>query len=68
MLGVMMAEQMHLVQFGLYIADDEHYDYYVFKCTIAPNMADKDQVFAYNGDGFPVKKDGLYCEGLWLVG
>ena len=46
--------------------DDECYDNYVFKCTVAPKLADKDQVFAYDGNEFQVKKGELYCEGLWL--
>ena len=61
-IGVRMAEQMHMGQFSAYIADDDRYDSYVFKCTVAH----KDQVFSYDGNEFPVKKGELYCEGLWL--
>ena len=66
-IGRRMADQMHVGRFGAYIADDERYDYYMFKCTVAPKQADKDEVFEFDGNEFPVKEGELYCEGVWLA-
>ena len=66
-IGRRMADQMHVDRFGAYIADDERYDYYMFKCTVAPKQADKDEVFEFDGNEFPVKEGELYCEGVWLA-
>ena len=63
-IGRRMADQMHVDRFGAYIADDERYDYYMFKCTVAPKQADKDEVFEFDGNEFPVKEGELYCEGV----
>ena len=49
-----------------YITDDERYDYYIFKCTVAPKQSDGNKVFHRDGNDFPVKDEEWYCEGVWL--
>ena len=39
-IGIRMAGQMYVGGFGAYITDDERYDYYIFKCTVAPKQSD----------------------------
>ena len=65
-IGRRMSSQMVVGNIGAYIADDERYDYYLFKCTCEPKEADKDYIFERDGNEFPVKQGQLYCEGVWL--
>ncbi len=57
---------MVIGNFGAYIADDDRYDYYIFKCTKDPKEAECDFIFELDGNEFAVKAGEMYCEGLWL--
>ena len=52
--------------FGVYVADDCTYDYYLYQCTDSPKQAKQDTVFRCDGNEFAVKEGEWYCEGLWL--
>ena len=65
-IGQTMAELMEVDKIGAYIADDDRYDYYLFRCTTAPKKAEKDTTFNLDGNDFAVKEGEMYCEGVWL--
>ncbi len=41
--------------FGAYIADDDWYYYYLFKCTSESEEADRECVFEVDGNECPMK-------------
>ena len=59
-----MPDQTHVNNIGAYMAIDDRYDYYLFKCSSEPKEADRDMLFELDGNEFEVKKGQLYCEGL----
>jgi len=65
-IGCIMASQIYVGAYGVYVADDSRYDYYVFQCTEAAKKADGDRVFERDGNEFAVKEGEWYCEGVWL--
>ncbi len=57
---------MYVGNISAYIANDDRYDYYLFKCTSKPKDAEYDKMFNLDGNKLPVKEGELYCEVLWL--
>lgn len=65
-IGERMSSQIRVGNYGAYVADDDRYDYYLFKCISEPEVAKEDTLFEIDGNSFSVKKGQWYCKGLWL--
>ena len=63
-IGVRMADQVKVGGFCGYIADDDRYDYYIFKCTDAATVALEDKLFQLDGNEFLLKKGQHYYKGV----
>ena len=65
-IGEHMADQTSVGQVGGYITDNDTHDYYLYKCTGLPLLADKDVVYKVDGNEIAVKEGEKYCHGVWL--
>ena len=63
-IGNRMVNQARKNVFGTYIADDDHYDYYVVQWTGLPYAAEKSEVIELVRNQFTVQKGEMICAGV----
>ena len=52
--------------FGVYVVDDDRYDYYVVQWDGTPKQATKTETIRIEEEDFPVRKGEWICYGRWL--
>ncbi len=62
-----MSSQMRAGKIGAYVADDNRYNYYLFKCTKDPKAAEKDMVISLGGNDFSLKQGHFFVRDCdWI--